>query len=61
MLLFVVALGFWLGLCVGVMSLVRHFYATAAVVAGYTVCRRWDRPWSSPRRPSSTSSPAPRR
>ena len=33
-LLFVVALGFWLGLCVGVMSLVRHFYATAAVVAG---------------------------
>ena len=38
MLLFVVALGFWLGLCVGVMSLVRHFYATAAVVAGYTVC-----------------------
>ncbi|ERY52766.1 hypothetical protein Q048_01025 [Pseudomonas aeruginosa BWHPSA043] len=25
MLLFVVALGFWLGLCVGVMSLVRHF------------------------------------
>ncbi|UYT21661.1 FUSC family protein [Pseudomonas paraeruginosa] len=38
MLLFVIALGFWLGLCVGVMSLVRHFYATAAVVAGYTVC-----------------------
>ncbi|MEM7928190.1 FUSC family protein, partial [Morganella morganii] len=38
MLLFVVALGFWLGLCAGVMSLVRHFYATAAVVAGYTVC-----------------------
>ena len=38
MLLFVVALGFWLGLCVGVMSLVRHFYATAAVVAGDTVC-----------------------
>ena len=37
MLLFVVALGFWLGLCVGVMSLVRHFYATAAVVAGYTL------------------------
>lgn len=29
MLLFVVALGFWLGLCVGVMSLVRHFYASA--------------------------------
>ncbi|KAF1072281.1 MAG: p-hydroxybenzoic acid efflux pump subunit AaeB [Pseudomonas citronellolis] len=37
-LLLILALGLWLGLCVTVMSLVRHFYATAVIVAGYTVC-----------------------
>ncbi|MGV8744053.1 FUSC family protein, partial [Pseudomonas aeruginosa] len=38
MLLFDVAHGLWLVHCFGVMSLVRHFCGTAAVVAGYTVC-----------------------
>ncbi|WP_324741193.1 FUSC family protein [Pseudomonas veronii] len=37
MLLFVLGLSLWLGFCVGAMTLVRHYYATAVVVAGYTV------------------------
>lgn len=38
MLLFVVVLGFWLGFCVGVMSLVWYFYVIVVVVVGYIVC-----------------------
>ncbi|EJL02486.1 MULTISPECIES: FUSC family protein [Pseudomonas] len=38
MVLFIVGIGMWLGLCVGAMSVLRHYQATAAVVAGYTVC-----------------------
>lgn len=38
MLLFIVGIGLWLGLCVGAMTVLRHYPATAAVVAGYTVC-----------------------
>ncbi|SFN93783.1 Uncharacterized membrane protein YccC [Pseudomonas sp. NFACC24-1] len=38
MLLFILAIGMWLGLCVSAMSVLRHYQATAAVVAGYTVC-----------------------
>lgn len=38
MLLFIVGIGVWLGLCVGAMTVLRHYQATAAVVAGYTVC-----------------------
>ncbi|WP_053144561.1 FUSC family protein [Pseudomonas sp. P97.38] len=38
MLLFILGIGVWLGLCVGAMTLLRHYQATAAVVAGYTVC-----------------------
>ncbi len=38
MLLFVVALGFWLGLCVGVMSLGPALLRHRRGVAGYTVC-----------------------
>lgn len=38
MLLFILGIGLWLGLCVAAMTLLRHYYATAAVVAGYTVC-----------------------
>ncbi|MCI0996681.1 FUSC family protein [Pseudomonas corrugata] len=38
MLLFILGIGVWLGLCVGAMTLLRHYHATAAVVAGYTVC-----------------------
>lgn len=38
MLLFILAIGLWLGLCVAAMTLLRHYHATAAVVAGYTVC-----------------------
>lgn len=38
MLLFILGVGVWLGLCVGAMTVLRHYQATAAVVAGYTVC-----------------------
>ncbi|MHC8326657.1 FUSC family protein [Pseudomonas sp. LB1P83] len=38
MLLFILGIGLWLGLCVGAMTVLRHYLATAAVVAGYTVC-----------------------
>lgn len=38
MLLFIFGVGLWLGLCVAAMTLLRHYQATAAVVAGYTVC-----------------------
>ncbi|UVM70252.1 FUSC family protein [Pseudomonas alvandae] len=38
MLLFIAGIGLWLGLCVGAMTVLRHYLATAAVVAGYTVC-----------------------
>ncbi|WP_434765678.1 FUSC family protein [Pseudomonas triticicola] len=38
MLLFILGVGLWLGLCVAAMTLLRHFQSTAAVVAGYTVC-----------------------
>ncbi|MCK3831142.1 FUSC family protein [Pseudomonas fluorescens] len=38
MLLFILGVGIWLGLCVGAMTVLRHYQATAAVVAGYTVC-----------------------
>jgi len=38
MLLFILGIGMWLGLCVSAMSVLRHYQATAAVVAGYTVC-----------------------
>ncbi|QXI31138.1 FUSC family protein [Pseudomonas vanderleydeniana] len=38
MLLYILGIGLWLGLCVGAMTLLRHYQATAAVVAGYTVC-----------------------
>ncbi|ARB27388.1 FUSC family protein [Pseudomonas tolaasii] len=38
MLLFILGIGLWLGLCVAGMTLFRHYNATAAVVAGYTVC-----------------------
>ena len=38
MLLFILGIGVWLGLCVAGMTLLRHYHATAAVVAGYTVC-----------------------
>lgn len=38
MLLFILGIGIWLGLCVSAMSVLRHYQATAAVVAGYTVC-----------------------
>ncbi|NMZ93963.1 FUSC family protein [Pseudomonas panacis] len=38
MLLFILGIGVWLGLCVGAMTVLRHYQATAAVVAGYTVC-----------------------
>ncbi|WP_223496270.1 FUSC family protein [Pseudomonas sp. A-RE-26] len=38
MLLFILGIGLWLGLCVGAMTVLRHYQATAAVVAGYTVC-----------------------
>ncbi|OWP69528.1 FUSC family protein [Pseudomonas sp. K2I15] len=38
MLLFILGVGVWLGLCVGAMTVLRHYHATAAVVAGYTVC-----------------------
>ncbi|HGN1706342.1 TPA: FUSC family protein [Providencia rettgeri] len=35
--LFIIGLSIWLGLCVAAMSLQRHFRASGAVVAGYTV------------------------
>lgn len=38
MLLYILGIGVWLGLCVGAMTVLRHYQATAAVVAGYTVC-----------------------
>lgn len=38
MLLFLLGIGLWLGLCVAAMIVLRHYQATAAVVAGYTVC-----------------------
>jgi uncharacterized membrane protein YccC len=38
MILLILGVGIWLGLCVAAMSVVRHYYATTAVVAGYTVC-----------------------
>jgi len=38
MLLFILGVGVWLGVRVGGMTLLRHYHATAAVVAGYTVC-----------------------
>ncbi|WP_460135878.1 FUSC family protein [Pseudomonas sp. S1_E04] len=38
MLLFILGVGLWLGVCVAAMTLLRHYHATAAVVAGYTVC-----------------------
>lgn len=38
MLFFIVGVGLWLGICVAAMTLLRHYFATAAVVAGYTVC-----------------------
>ncbi|WP_085683707.1 MULTISPECIES: FUSC family protein [unclassified Pseudomonas] len=38
MLLFLLGIGLWLGLCVAAMTVLRHYQATAAVVAGYTVC-----------------------
>jgi uncharacterized membrane protein YccC len=34
---FIIALGIWLGLCTYVSSLLRHFRAYAAVLAGYTI------------------------
>ena len=36
-LLFVLGFGAWLGLCVAAMTLLRHFRASGAVVAGYTI------------------------
>lgn len=36
-LLFLLGFGFWLGLCVAGMTLLRHFRASGTVVAGYTV------------------------
>lgn len=36
-LLFIVAFGFWLGLCTFASSMFRHFRAYAAVLSGYTV------------------------
>lgn len=36
-LLFILGFGAWLGLCVGAMTLLRHFRASGAVVAGYTI------------------------
>ena len=38
MLLFILGVGLWLGLCVAAMTVLRHYQSTAAVVAGYTVC-----------------------
>lgn len=38
MLLFLLGIALWLGLCVSAMTVLRHYQATAAVVAGYTVC-----------------------
>ncbi|MGA4815799.1 FUSC family protein [Pseudomonas aeruginosa] len=61
MLLFVVALGFWLGLCVGVIEPGPALLPPPRWSPATPCAWRWDRPWSSPRRPSSTSSPAPRR
>ncbi|AOA58710.1 FUSC family protein [Acinetobacter larvae] len=36
-LLFICAFALWLAVCVAAMSVLRHFYATGAVVAGYTI------------------------
>ncbi|MBN5310711.1 FUSC family protein [Serratia marcescens] len=36
-LLFIIAFGCWMGLCVAAMTLLRHFKGSGAVVAGYTV------------------------
>ena len=36
-LLFILGFGAWLGLCVAAMTLLRHFRASGAVVAGYTI------------------------
>lgn len=36
-LLFILGFGVWLGLCVAAMTLLRHFRASGAVVAGYTI------------------------
>lgn len=36
-LLFILGFGVWLGLCVGAMTLLRHFRGSGAVVAGYTI------------------------
>jgi uncharacterized membrane protein YccC len=36
-ILFIIAFGFWLGVCTFVSSMVRHFRAYAAVLSGYTV------------------------
>ncbi|AOJ03833.1 fusaric acid resistance protein [Burkholderia mayonis] len=36
-LLFMLGFGFWLGLCVAGMTLLRHFRASGTVVAGYTI------------------------
>ncbi|WP_010121772.1 FUSC family protein, partial [Burkholderia oklahomensis] len=36
-LLFILGFGFWLGLCVAGMTLLRHFRASGTVVAGYTI------------------------
>ncbi|AWA39657.1 FUSC family protein [Pseudomonas sp. 22105] len=38
MLLFLLGIGLWLGFCMAAMTVLRHYQATAAVVAGYTVC-----------------------
>jgi uncharacterized membrane protein YccC len=38
MLLLIIGMGLWLGLCTWAMTLLRHYMATAAIVAGYTVC-----------------------
>ncbi|MDY7806378.1 FUSC family protein [Burkholderia stagnalis] len=35
--LFILGFGFWLGLCVAGMTLLRHFRASGTVVAGYTI------------------------
>lgn len=36
-LLFILGFGFWLGLCVAGMTMLRHFRASGTVVAGYTI------------------------
>lgn len=36
-MLFILGFGFWLGICVAGMTLIRHFRASGVVVAGYTI------------------------